>query len=71
MLFHRPLDEALAAWSHLAVLRALQDAALGMTGRELARQAGLSHRACHNALNRLERLHLVQRQRGANLIFLL
>ncbi|MGH7495139.1 MAG: nucleotidyltransferase domain-containing protein [bacterium] len=64
MLFHRPLDEALAAWSHLAVLRALQDAALGMTGRELARQAGLSHRACHNALTRLEQLHLVQRQRG-------
>jgi len=64
MLFHRVLDEVLATWSHIAVLRALQDPSQGLTGRELARQAGLSHRTCHKALTRLEKLYILQRQRG-------
>jgi len=69
MLFHRVLDETLAAWSHLAVLRALQDAAQGMSGRELARQAGLSHQACDRAVSRLEKLHILQRQRSGRAHF--
>jgi predicted nucleotidyltransferase len=64
MVFHHVLDEALAAWSHVAILRSLQDAAQGMTGREIARQAGLSHQTCDRALARLEKLHILQRQRG-------
>ena len=64
MLFHHVLDEVLAAWSHIAILRALQDAGQGMTGRELARQADLSHQTCDRALARLEKLHILQRQRG-------
>ncbi len=70
MLIHHPLDEALATWSHIAILRALQDSAQGLTGREIARQAGLSHRACYRALARLEQLHVLQRQRGGKTHFL-
>lgn len=64
MVFHHVLDEALAAWSHVAILRSLQDAAQGMSGREIARQAGLSHQTCDRALARLEKLHILQRQRS-------
>jgi len=39
MRFHHVLDEVLAAWSHIAILRVLQDVAQGLTGREIARQA--------------------------------
>ena len=64
MRFHHVLDEVLAAWSHIAILRVLQDVAQGLTGREIARQAGLSHRACHQALIRLEKLYILKRQHG-------
>ena len=69
MLFYRVLDEVLAAWSHLAILRALQDAAQGMSGRELARQAGLSHQAGDRAIARLEKLHILKRQRSGRAHF--
>ncbi len=36
MVSLRILDEVLAAWSHIAVLRVLQDIAQGLTGREIA-----------------------------------
>jgi hypothetical protein len=58
MVSHRILDEVLAAWSHVAILRVLQDIAQGLTGREIARQAGISHQACDRALARLENLHI-------------
>lgn len=64
MVSHRILDEVLAAWSHVAILRVLQDIAQGLTGREIARQAGISHQACDRALARLENLHIIRRQRG-------
>ena len=54
MVFHRMLDEVFAARSHSAALRVLQDAARGFTGREIARQAGMTHRSALKALTRLE-----------------
>jgi predicted nucleotidyltransferase len=64
LLFHNVLDQVFATWSHVAVLRVLQDSALGMTGREIARLAGMNHRSCLKALSTLEQLSIVQRQRG-------
>lgn len=57
----RPLDAALEAPSHLAILRVLRDRATGMTGREIARAAGLSHMAAHDSLARLEGMGVVRR----------
>lgn len=57
----RPLDTVLAAPSHLAILRALRGLAVGVTGRDVGRMAGLSPKAAHDALARLERAGLVRR----------
>ena len=60
--FRRPLDQVFAVPSHLAVLRALLDAAEGMSGRQTARLAGINHQTCAVTLGRLEELGLVRRQ---------
>ncbi len=65
MIIHRPLDHILSARSQIAVLRVLLDSAHGLTGREIARQAGMNHQACIEALSRLETLGLLRRQRDA------
>lgn len=64
MIFYRVLDQVFSTWSHIAVLRVLQDAAHGLTGREIARLSSMSHRSCLKALTSLENLHLLVRQRG-------
>ena len=66
MIIHRPLDHIFAARSQVAVLRVLLDTAQGLTGREIARQAGMNHQACLQSLTRLEILGLVRRQRGGS-----
>lgn len=45
----------------MVILRALQDNREGMSGREVARQAGINHQACALALRRLEGLGVIQR----------
>ena len=60
--FRRPLDQVFVAASHVAVCRALQDTAEGMSGRQVARQAGINHQTCAMALSRLEDLGIVRRQ---------
>jgi predicted nucleotidyltransferase/DNA-binding transcriptional ArsR family regulator len=64
VVFHRVLDHVFSTWSHVAVLRALRDTAHPLTGREVARTAGMNHRSCLRALTALEDLHLITRQRG-------
>jgi predicted nucleotidyltransferase len=64
MVFHRVWDQVFSTWSHVAVLRALQDSGQGSTGRELARLSGMNHRSCLQALTELEGLSLVRRVRG-------
>ncbi len=64
MVVYRPLDELLFSWTHIAVLRPLQLAKQGLTGREISRLAGIHHRTCLKALTALETLSVVQRQRG-------
>ena len=61
-VFRRPLDLVFAAPSHVAILRALLDAAEGMSGRQVARLAGINHQTCALALGRLEQLGVVRRQ---------
>lgn len=58
----RPLNAILAAPSHIAILRVLQDTAAGATVREIARTAHVARQATMNALARLETVGVVRRQ---------
>ena len=57
-----PLDRLFSRASHMAILRVLQDNREGMSGRAIAREAGINHQACALALRHLEGLGLLQRQ---------
>lgn len=58
----RPLDAVLTAPSRLAVLRALFRAKSPLSGRALARQAGVNHQSAAVALSGLAGLGLVERR---------
>ena len=58
----RPLDAVLSAPSRLAVLRALFRAKAPLSGRALARSAGINHQGAAVALAGLEKLGLVERR---------
>jgi DNA-binding transcriptional ArsR family regulator len=64
MVLHQVLDHVFSTWSRIAVLRALKDIVHPLSGREVARQSGMSHRSCLQALSALEDLRLIVRQRG-------
>jgi predicted nucleotidyltransferase len=57
-----PLDRLFSNSSHIAILHALQDGREGMSGRAIARQAGMNHQACAVALKNLESMGVVHRQ---------
>jgi hypothetical protein len=56
----RPLNAVLGAPSHIAVLRSLYTTGAGLTGREIARSAGVAVQATHDALARLAAASLVR-----------
>ena len=58
----RPLDAVFSAPSRLAVLRALTRAKSPLSGRALARLAGINHQGAASALAALARLGLVERR---------
>ncbi len=58
----RPLDAVLSAPSRLAVLRALCRAKSPLSGRALARHAGINHQGAAVALGALAKLGLVERR---------
>jgi predicted nucleotidyltransferase len=64
MVIHRPYDEVLRSWSHVAVLRALLDSNVGLSGNEVGRMSGMQPRSALKALSSLEELGIVRRQRG-------
>ena len=64
MIFYRVLDQVLNGSSQIAVLRAMQDSKIGLSGRKIARLAGISPKACLQALTNLENLSIVFRHRG-------
>jgi predicted nucleotidyltransferase len=57
----RPLNVIFGAPSHVALLRALTQAGRGLTGREVARAAGVAQRAGLDGLTRLENAGIVRR----------
>lgn len=64
MIINRVLDEIFSRWSNVAVLRALNKYAVGISGREVARVGGISVKNCFTALNDLEDIGIVHRVRG-------
>lgn len=64
MIIHRPFDDVLRSWSHVAVLRTLLDSNVGISGNEVARVSGMHPRSALKALSSLEALGIVRRQRG-------
>jgi predicted nucleotidyltransferase len=64
MIIHRPFDDVLRSWSHVAVLRTLLDSNVGISGNEVARVSGMHPRSALKALSSLEALGIVHRQRG-------
>jgi predicted nucleotidyltransferase len=56
----RPLNVIFGAPSHVALLRALARSGMGMTGREVARAAGVAQQSASEGLARLERAGVVK-----------
>lgn len=57
-----PLDWILSHASSVEVLRALKDSKEGMSGRAVAREAGINHQTCALAIIRLEALGTLHRR---------
>jgi len=66
MIIHKILNEIFTTYSHIAILRELRYSKNGFSGRELAKNAGISPPSCLEALSKLERLKIVNRQIGGN-----
>lgn len=64
MVVNRPLNEIFSTYSNIAVIRELRDTTNGLTGREIAKRAGLSAPSAIKALSHLESLKLVNRRIG-------
>ena len=64
MIINKILDEVFSIWSNIAVLRVLNKVKIGLSGREIAKQSGMSAPSCLKALSSLENLNIVTRQRG-------
>ncbi|MCX5790544.1 MAG: nucleotidyltransferase domain-containing protein [Elusimicrobia bacterium] len=60
-ILDRPLDWVFSAPCHVAILRALMDSKEGMSGRAVARRAGINHQACARALRKLEDMGITRR----------
>src|SRR5579862_8128660 len=56
----RPLNTVFGAPSHIAILRSLHTTGVGLTGREIARSAGVAVQSTHDALARLAAANLVR-----------
>ena len=65
-ILERPLDWVFSAPCHVAILRALMDSKEGMSGRAVARRAGINHQACARALRKLEGLGVTRRRGSGN-----
>ena len=64
MVINDVLDEVFSTWSNVAVFRVLNKYAIGLSGREVARLAGMSAKNCIITLSSLENMGLVNRVRG-------
>ncbi len=57
----RPLNAIFGAPSHIAILRALRGSSVGLSGRAVARAAGIAQQAAMDGLARLESSGMVRR----------
>jgi predicted nucleotidyltransferase len=64
MIFNKVLNLVFSSSSHIAVLRALQNHKVGITGREIARLSGLSPKTALHTLSELEDIKIVKRVIG-------
>lgn len=64
MIVHKILDNVFATKSNIAVLRVISKVKIGLSGREIAKQAGVSAPSSLEALTAMENLNLVKRERG-------
>lgn len=64
MIVHKILDSVFATKSNIAVLRVISKVKIGLSGREIAKQAGISAPSSLEALTMMENLNLVKRERG-------
>lgn len=64
MLISKVLNRLFSMGSNIKVIRALKNYAVGTSGREVARIAGLSPKSCINTLSVLENIGIVNRIRG-------
>ena len=62
MIVNRILEHLFTSPGIIAVLRQLDLRKVGITGREIARLSGITHRSALKALDNLEALKIVQRQ---------
>jgi len=64
MKINNVLNEIFTRTADVAVLRAIHNSALGLSGREIARLAGISPKTSLSVLTNLENTGIVIRQRG-------
>ncbi|HCY78072.1 MAG TPA: hypothetical protein DHV28_19370 [Ignavibacteriales bacterium] len=64
MKVHKILDAVFSTRSNIAVLRVISKVNIGLSGREIAKQAGMSAPSSLEALTAMENLNLVKRERG-------
>jgi predicted nucleotidyltransferase len=64
VVINNVLDRLFSTWSNIAVMRTLENYAVGISGREAARITGLTPKNCLITLTALEQLGVVIRIRG-------
>ena len=64
MIIYKVLDNVFSTRSNIAVLRVLKEVKIGLSGREIAKQVGLSAPSALETLSTLENLNIVSRQRS-------
>ena len=66
MIINKVLDHIFSSQGTVKVLRVLKNSVVGLTGRQIASLAGITHQAAHNSLANLESLKLVNRVIGGS-----
>ncbi len=64
MIFHKVLNHVFSSYTNVSVLRVLVFSKSGMTGREVARNSGMTPKSALKALTDLENLSIVKRSIG-------
>jgi predicted nucleotidyltransferase len=66
MIINKVLDNIFSSQGTVKVLRVLKNSVVGLSGRQIASLAGITHQAAHNSLANLESLKIVNRVIGGS-----